>query len=108
MTTPAAAFLKNRDSWIRELVGDEAVSHPTVRVGIHIAMRMSGNKQSGAWPSISTIAEHACVSPRAAVNAIDELLGYDRKAKDWTGRRYLTAERKRNTGNRYWLNFWWE
>jgi hypothetical protein len=104
----ASAFLKNRDSWLRKVVEDETLSHATVRVAVHIAMRMNGNKQSGAWPSVATIAKSACVSVRAVLNAIEELEGRDRKTRDWTGTRYLTIERKRNSGNRYHLNFFWE
>jgi hypothetical protein len=104
----AAAFLKKRDSWLRAMVEDQALSHATVRVGVHIAMRMNGARQSGAWPSTQTIALSAGVSVRAVLNAIDELEGLDRKTGEWTGTRYLTAERKRNSGNRYWLNFFWE
>lgn len=103
-----AAFLKNRDSWLRAVVEDRALSHATVRVAVHIAMRMNGARQSGAWPSTATIAESAGVSVRAVLYALDELCGLDRKTGDWTGRRYLTIERKRNVGNRYWLNFWWQ
>lgn len=104
----AAAFLKKRDSWLRAVVEDRSLSHSTVRVAVHIAMRMNGNKQSGAWPSVATIAQSSGVSVRSVLNAIDELGGLDRKTGDWTGTRYLTAERKRNSGNRYWLNFFWE
>ncbi len=106
--SPAASFLKRRDSWIREVVKDEKLSHPTVRVAIHLAMRMNGKKQSGAWPSLNTIAAHAGVSKRSVIYAIDELTGLNRKTEKWDGNRYIAAERKRNSGNRYWLNFWWE
>lgn len=102
------AFLKRRDSWLRAVVEDPALSHSTVRVAVHIAMRMNGARQSGAWPSTATIAKSACVSVRAVLYGLDELSGLDRKTGEWTGRRYLSIERKRNAGNRYWLNFWWE
>lgn len=106
---PSAAFLKNRDSWIRAVVDDGNLSHATVRVALHVAMRMDGRKQSdGAWPSISTIAKSTSVSVRSVVYALDELSGLNRKTGEWTGTRYITAERKRNAGNTYWLNFWWE
>lgn len=104
----ATAFLKKRDSWLRAVVEDRDLSHSTVRVGVHLAMRMNGNRQSGAWPSVATIAKSAGVSVRSVLNAIDELSGLNRKTGEWTGTRYLTVERKRNTGNRYWLNFFWE
>jgi len=104
----AAAFLKNRDSWLREVVEDKTLAHSTVRVAVHIAMRMNGAKQSGAWPSIATIAASSNVSVRGVLNALDELEGKDRKTGEWTGTRYLTVDRKRNVGNRYWLNFFWE
>ncbi len=104
----AAAFLKNRDSWLRAVAEDRDLSHPTVRVALHIAMRMNGNKQSGAWPSMATIALSTGVSVRAVLHAVDELCGLNRKTGEWTGKRYLTVERKRNTGNRYWLNFFWQ
>lgn len=107
-TSQAATFLKNRDSWIREVIGDTDLCHPTVRVGIHLAMRMNGTRQSGAWPKMATIAKLTGVSVRGVINALKDLEGFNRKAKDWSGRRYITAERKRNVGNRYWLNFWWE
>jgi hypothetical protein len=103
-----SAFLKKRDSWLRAVVEDENLSHSTVRVAVHIAMRMNGARQSGAWPSTATIAKSAAVSVRAVLYALDELGGLDRKTGHWTGRRYLTIERKRNTGNRYFLNFFWE
>lgn len=103
-----AAFLKNRDSWLRAVVEDRALSHSTVRVAVHIAMRMNGARQSGAWPSTATIAQSAGVSVRAVLYGLDELCGLDRKTGNWTGQRYLTIERKRNVGNRYWLNFWWQ
>lgn len=103
-----AAFLKKRDSWLRAVVEDRDLSHSTVRVAVHIAMRMDGRKQSGAWPSVATIAKSANVSVRGVLNAIDELCGLNRKTGEWTGRRYLYAERKRNVGNTYWLNFFWE
>lgn len=108
LPSPAAAFLKKRDSWLRAVVEDENLSHSTVRVAVHIAMRMNGAKQSGAWPSVSTIAKSSTVSVRAVLYALDELCGLDRKTGDWTGVRYLTIERKRNTGNRYFLNFFWQ
>jgi hypothetical protein len=105
----AAAFLKRRDSWLRAVVEDPNLSHSTVRVAVHIAMRMNGARQSGAWPSIKTISDSSAVSQRSVVHALDELSGLvDRKTLDWSGRRYLAIERKRNTGNRYHLNFWWE
>ena len=106
--SPAAAFLRKRDSWLRAVAEDLALAHPTVRVAVHIAMRMNGNKQSGAWPSTKTIAKAVGVSVRSVLYAIDELSGLDRKTGKWTGVRYLTVDRKRNTGNRYWLNFHWE
>ena len=104
----AAAFLKKRDSWLRAVVEDKTLSHSTVRVAVHIAMRMNGAKQSGAWPSTATIARSAAVSVRAVLYGLDELCGLDRKTGHWAGRRYLTIERKRNVGNRYFLNFFWE
>lgn len=104
----ASAFLKKRDTWLRAVVEDHTLSHATVRVAVHIAMRMSGSRQSGAWPSTATIAQSAGVSVRSVLHAIDELSGLNRKTGEWTGPRYLTAERKRNVGNRYWLNFFWE
>lgn len=104
----ASAFLKKRDSWLRAVVEDQALSHPTVRVGVHLAMRMNGNKQSGAWPSTKTIAKSAAVSVRSVMTAIDELSGIDKLTGEVTGNRYLIVERKRNTGNRYHLNFFWE
>lgn len=110
----AAAFLKKRDTWLRAVVEDHNLSHATVRVAVHIAMRMNGNRQSGAWPNTATIAKSIGVSVRSVLYAIDELTGLNRKTDDpkkpreWTGTRYLTAERKRNVGNRYWLNFFWE
>ena len=104
----ATAFLKKRDAWLRAVVEDPDLSHATVRVAVHIAMRMNGNRQSGAWPSTSTIAKSANVSVRSVLTAIDELSGIDRKTGEVTGNRYLIAERKRNVGNRYWLNFFWE
>ena len=104
----ASAFLKKRDSWLRAVVEDRNLSHATARVAVHIAMRMNGTRQSGAWPSTATIAKSAGVSVRSVLNAIDELCGLDRKTGDWSGTRYLTADRKRNVGNRYWLNFFWE
>jgi hypothetical protein len=104
----AAAFLKKRDSWLRKVVEDETLAHATVRVGVHIAMRMNGSKQSGAWPSVETIAASCNVGERSVLRAIDELCGLNRATGEWTGTRYLTAERKRNAGNRYWLNFFWE
>lgn len=104
----AATFLKNRDSWLRAVVEDSDLSHSTVRVAVHIAMRMNGNKQSGAWPSTATIAKSAQVSVRSVLTAIDELSGVDRKTGEITSRPYLTVERKRNVGNRYWLNFFWQ
>jgi len=106
--SPTARFLKNRDTWIRKLLADETKAHATVRVALHIAMRMDGRKQSGAWPSIETIATHTCVGKRTVLRALDELTGLDRKTGNWTANRYLTIERKRNVGNRYWLNFFWE
>lgn len=104
----ATAFLKKRDSWLRAVVEDADLSHSTVRVAVHIAMRMNGNKQSGAWPAVATIASSAHVGVSSVLRAIDELSGLNRKTGEWTGTRYLTAERKRNSGNRYWLNFFWE
>lgn len=104
----ASAFLKKRDSWLRAVVEDKRLAHSTVRVAVHIAMRMDGRKQSGAWPSIRTISTGAAVSVRSVVYALDELCGLDRRTGDWTGVRYLSVERKRNVGNTYWLNFFWE
>lgn len=104
----ASAFLKKRDSWLRAVVEDHDLSHATVRVAVHIAMRMNGNRQSGAWPSTDTIAKSAGVGVRSVIRALDELSGLNRSTGEWTGTRYLTAERKRNVGNRYWLNFFWE
>jgi AraC-like DNA-binding protein len=104
----ATSFLRKRDSWIRSVIDDDRLSHTAARIGVHIAMRMNGSKQSGAWPSISTMANQCGMSRRTVSDAVNELCGYDRKAKEWTDRRYLTAERKRNRGNRYWLNWWWE
>lgn len=108
LPSPTTRFLKNRDTWIRKLVEDEHKAHATVRVALHIAMRMDARKQSGAWPSIDTIAEQTHVSRRSVLRALDELTGLDRKTGNWTGDRYLAIERKRNVGNRYWLNFFWE
>jgi hypothetical protein len=104
----ASAFLKKRDSWLRAVVEDRDLSHSTVRVAVHIAMRMNASRQSGAWPSVATIAASSHVSVRSVLNAIDELCGLNRKTGEWTGTRYLSAERKRNVGNRYWLKFFWE
>lgn len=106
--SPTATFLKKRDAWLRAVVNDSNLAHPTVRVALHIAMRMDGRKQSGAWPSTKTISKETGVSMRGVLYAIDELCGRDRKEGSWSGVRYLHAERKRNTGNTYWLNFHWE
>ena len=106
-----SGFLRNRDTWLRQVVDDKALSHPTVRVALHIAMRTDGrDTDRGAWPSIATISKSTGVSARGVIYALDELQGFvDRKQpgrKD--GRVYLSASRKRNAGNTYWLNFWWE
>lgn len=107
----AAQFLKNRDAWIRALVEDDSLAHPTVRVGIHLAMRTDGREASkGAWPAVSTIAKATHVSVRAVINALAELEGYTDRERPGVkcGRSYVIAKRKRNTGNRYWINFFWE
>lgn len=106
--SPTTAFLKKRDAWLRAVVNDVRMAHPTVRVALHLAMRMDGRKQSGAWPSTKTIAKSTGVSIRAVLYAIDELSGRDRAEGNWSGVRYLHVERKRNIGNTYWLNFHWE
>lgn len=105
------SFLKNRDKWIRDVVADTNLSHPTVRVAIHIAMRMDGRDTArGAWPSVVRISERTGVSARSVLNALNQLEGYvDREQPGrQSGKRYIVAQRKRNAGNKYWLNFHWE
>lgn len=74
-------------------------------------MRTDGrDTERGAWPSIGTMSKLTGVSPRSVIYALDQLQGYvDRKDPGKKeGRVYLTISRKRNAGNTYWLNFWWE
>lgn len=89
-------YLKNRDLWIRLLVDDLDMSHTTVRVGLHIAMRINGSDRE-AWPATKTIAKMTGVSVRSVITALQALE---------TGG-YLLCSRKRNVGNRYWLRFKW-
>ncbi|HBQ33376.1 MAG TPA: hypothetical protein DD739_11950 [Ochrobactrum anthropi] len=91
-----AAYLRNRDAWIRMLVDDLDLSHATVRVGLHIAMRINGTDKD-AWPSTATIAKLTGVSVRSVISALQAL--------EDAG--YLLCARKRNVGNRYWLRFKW-
>lgn len=90
-------FLRKRDKWIRALVEDVRLSHATVRVGVHIALRINGEDRE-AWPSTMTMAKSTGVGVRSVIRAID--------AMEETG--YLLMARKRNVGNRYWLRFFWE
>lgn len=89
-------YLKNRDEWIRSLIDDLDQSHTTVRVGVHIAMRINAEDKD-AWPSTKTIAKMTGVSVRSVIAALDAL---ERGG-------YLLIRRKRNVGNRYWLRFKW-
>lgn len=91
-----AAYLKNRDLWIRMLVDDLDIAHTAVRVGLHIAMRINATDKD-AWPSTSTIAKMTGVSVRSVISALQVL-------EDGG---YLLCARKRNIGNRYWLRFKW-
>ncbi|MPR62733.1 helix-turn-helix domain-containing protein [Ochrobactrum intermedium] len=91
-----AAYLKNRDLWIRMLVDDIDLSHATVRVGLHLAMRINADDKA-AWPSTATIAKLTGVSVRSVISALQAL--------EDAG--YLLCARKRNVGNRYWLRFKW-
>lgn len=95
-TNEVRAYLKNRDLWIRMLVDDLDMSHTTVRVGLHIAMRINGAERD-AWPSTATIAKLTGVSVRSVISALQSL--------EDAG--YLLCARKRNVGNRYWLRFKW-
>lgn len=94
--TTAAEYLRNRDAWIRMLVDDLDMSHTTVRVGLHIAMRINGEDRV-AWPSTKTMAKLTGVSVRSVISALHSL----------EDNGYLIASRKRNVGNRYWLKFKW-
>lgn len=87
-------FLQKRDAWIRLLVGDLEMSHATVRVGIHLVMRMTATNRV-AWPATKTIAKETGVSVRTVLRAIDDL----------EAEGYLYAARKRNVGNRYSFRF---
>lgn len=92
-----ADFLRNREKWIRALVEDARLSHATVRVGVHIALRINAEDRE-AWPATKTMAKSTGVHVRSVIRAID--------AMEETG--YLLMARKRNAGNRYWLRFFWE
>lgn len=92
--TSAGEFLRRRDTWIRMLVNDLDMSHATVRVGIHLAMRMT-DKNQRAWPSTKTIALETGVGVRTVIRAITEL--HDAH--------YIMAVRKRNIGNEYFFRF---
>lgn len=94
MTETPAQFLQKRDAWIRLLVGDPDMSHATVRVGLHVVMRMTAKNRS-AWPATKTIAKETGVSVRTVLRAIDQL----------EAEGYLHADRKRNVGNRYSFRF---
>lgn len=92
-----AHFLKNRDKWLRELANSRDLKHLSVRVGLHLAMRMTMRTQE-AWPSIETISNDINASQRGVIGALDEL----------TEEGFLGIERRRNKGNRYWLRFKWQ
>lgn len=89
-------YLQNRDEWIRLLIDDLDLSHATVRVGVHIAMRINAEDKD-AWPATKTMAKMTGVSVRSVISALDAL---ERGG-------YLLVKRKRNVGNRYWLRFKW-
>ena len=92
-----AAFLRNRDMWIRAVVESPDLGHAAVRVGVHIAMRMSGEGDR-AWPAIKTIAKSTGVSVRGVIDALARL----------EDEKFLVCLRRRNVGNHYWLRFIWD
>jgi biotin operon repressor len=92
-----AHYLRKRDKWLRDMADCLDLKPLSVRVGLHLALRMSLRNQE-AWPSIETIAASIGASQRGVISALDEL-----KEEGFLG-----IERKRNKGNRYWLRFRWE
>lgn len=95
--TTHSHYLRKRDQWLRDIADCEQIKPLSVRVGLHIAMRMSVRNQE-AWPSIETIAISIGASQRGVISALEEL-----REEGFVG-----MERKRNRGNRYWLRFRWE
>lgn len=72
--SPAAHFLRRRDTWIRWVV--ESKLTPSARlVGVHLAMRMSV-KTRGCWPNITTIGKSLQMSSRQAQRGMRELEKY--------------------------------
>lgn len=89
--SPAAHFLRRRDTWIRWVLESDATLAARV-VGVHLAMRMSVGNQ-GSWPNIKTVAKALGVSSRHAQRGMLELEKFGA----------LNVHRKAGKGNYYTL-----
>lgn len=89
--SPAAAFLRRRDTWIRWVLESEMSLAARV-VGVHLAMRMNV-KDKKSWPNIKTIGKALQISARHAQRGMLELEKYGA----------LRVYREKRESNRYYL-----
>lgn len=70
-------------------------------VGIRLALYMNEHKQY-AYPSHGELGQACGFSDRNVRAHIEKLEGDDENPK------WLTIKHVRNTGNTYWLRYWWD
>lgn len=92
------SFAQKRDQWMRNLLKaskDEVPAGAKI-VGIRLALYMHEGRQR-AFPSYDELGIETDLSPRMVQVHTQTL-----EAKKW-----ITAKRKRNSGNTYQLRYWW-
>lgn len=65
-------WLRRRDAWMRQLVGNSFVSRNAKLVGFHMALRLSAKKPF-CYPAMKSIGKALGISPRHVARALKEL-----------------------------------
>jgi hypothetical protein len=101
-TKSLKTFAERRDLWMRNLLLHDMPSGAKM-VGVRLALYMHEDQQF-AFPSYDRLGKDCGLSARQVQTHVRRLeLGTSNDHAHW-----ITVKHVRNTGNAYWLRYWWE
>lgn len=95
-------FAQKRDIWMRNLLQSDLPSGAKV-VGVRLALYMHEDQQH-AFPSYDVLGKDCNLSARQVQTHVMRL----ERGNENDLTRWITVKHIRNTGNTYWLRYWWE
>jgi len=98
----AGEWYRNRDEWVRHVLGREYLSSDCQRVGIFIAMHMN-RRDNHTKHQQSTIAKDLSLSTRTVIRAIQSL-----REEGLIDIEKVTRGRRKRAVNHYYLIFPWQ